>query len=179
MVLRDIFIWNDCGDCIVFGDEENCSYVLVPEASVVSAGEVHTDTVIDVFLVQIFRRLDTHRPAQLDMLRDSVVCAVLSDVFDRLSSLTLYCIFIRTCFYVLALKRQGSSTVHGGEDVTQDGDFQNWLNNTQGDAECSLLKTEYENTCSNSPQDAPSVKDEAQSESCDWPQTVPSCANVN
>jgi len=61
----------------------------------------------------------------------------------------------------------------------QSRDFNNWLNNTQGDAECSLLKTEYENICSNSPNDAPDVRSEASGKSCGWAEEVYSCADVN
>jgi len=61
----------------------------------------------------------------------------------------------------------------------QSESFNDWMNNTQGDAECSLLKTEYENTCSNSPTDAPEIADEAESESCDWTESIASCADVN
>jgi len=57
----------------------------------------------------------------------------------------------------------------------QSGDFNDWLNNTQGDAECSLLETEYENACSNSPGEAPQITAEAQSKSCDWPETSTGC----
>jgi len=59
----------------------------------------------------------------------------------------------------------------------QSGDFQNWLNDTQGDAECSLMKTEFENACSNSPDTAPDIRAEAQSKSCEWAETTTGCPN--
>jgi len=61
----------------------------------------------------------------------------------------------------------------------QSESFNNWMNNTQGDAECSLLKTEYENTCSNSPGNAPSVRDDALGKSCGWAEEISSCDQLN
>lgn len=61
----------------------------------------------------------------------------------------------------------------------QSESFNDWMNNTQGDAECSLLKTEYENTCSNSPSDAPEIRSEASGKSCSWTEEITSCSDVN
>ena len=62
----------------------------------------------------------------------------------------------------------------------QSGDFQSWLNNTQGDAECSLQKTELENTCtcppSGSQQEAQQIIAEAQS--CGWTENIDDCSDI-
>ena len=62
----------------------------------------------------------------------------------------------------------------------QSGDFQNWLNDTQGDAECSLQKTELENTCTCGSSE---VQEEAQqiiaeAQSCDWTENINDCDDV-
>ncbi|AOV95399.1 hypothetical protein AQV86_05795 [Nanohaloarchaea archaeon SG9] len=61
----------------------------------------------------------------------------------------------------------------------QSGDFQSWLNNTQGDAECSLKKTQYENACdcgSDNPgnQEAQNIKSNVQNQ-CDWTDQINDC----
>ena len=65
----------------------------------------------------------------------------------------------------------------------QSGDFQNWLNDTQGDAECSLQKTQYENACdcdsdSSTNPEAQQIKSEAASNSCSWTNDITSCDAV-
>jgi len=65
----------------------------------------------------------------------------------------------------------------------QSGDFQNWLNNTQGDAECSLQQTKYENACDCSA-DSTAVQGEAQqiiaeSQQYSWTDDITSpCSDV-
>jgi len=62
----------------------------------------------------------------------------------------------------------------------QSGDFQNWLNDTQGDAECSLQQTNHENACSCPPnppnQEAEQIRSEAQS--CGWTDDIQDCDDV-
>lgn len=65
----------------------------------------------------------------------------------------------------------------------QSGDFADWLNNTQGDADCSLKKTNYENACDCSA-DSTAVQGEAQqivaeSQQCSWTDDITSaCSDV-
>lgn len=65
----------------------------------------------------------------------------------------------------------------------QSESFNDWMNNTQGDAECSLKKTQYENACncgSQSPsnQEAQQLRSEAASNSCGWTENINSCSAV-
>jgi hypothetical protein len=52
--------------------------------------------------------------------------------------------------------------------------FNNWMNDTQGQADCSLLQTRYQQACAcgespNDPEPAPSIHSEAQNDlDCDW-----------
>lgn len=62
----------------------------------------------------------------------------------------------------------------------QSGDFNNWLNNTQGDAECSLKQTQYENACDC---DSSGVQGEAEqiiagAQQCSWTDEISSCNDV-
>ena len=64
----------------------------------------------------------------------------------------------------------------------QSGDFNDWMNNTQGDAECSLKQTQYENACScpaeGSQPDAEQIMSEAASNECGWTEEISSCSDV-
>jgi len=63
----------------------------------------------------------------------------------------------------------------------QSGDFQSWLNNTQGDAECSLKKTKYENACncgsSANSQEAEQIRASV-IDTCEWTDEYTSCSAV-
>lgn len=60
----------------------------------------------------------------------------------------------------------------------QAGDFGQWTNNTQTDASCSLLQTQFENACSQGDgQKAQNIASEA-SDSCEWAEGPISCADV-
>ena len=65
----------------------------------------------------------------------------------------------------------------------QSESFNDWMNNTKGDAECSLKKTQYENACNcgsdnpNNP-DANQIKAEAASNSCSWTNDITDCSSV-
>lgn len=65
----------------------------------------------------------------------------------------------------------------------QSESFNDWMNNTQGDAECSLKQTQYENACDCSADAATNpkaqeIKSEAASNSCGWTNDVTSCQDV-
>ena len=64
----------------------------------------------------------------------------------------------------------------------QSESFNDWMNNTQGDAECRLKQTKYENTCScpaGGPQpDAEQIRADAASNSCGWTEDISSCSDV-
>jgi len=64
----------------------------------------------------------------------------------------------------------------------QSGDFADWMNNTQKDADCSLQRTNFENACdcgSDAPGNAESqqIRAEAAS-SCSWTNDISTCDDV-
>ena len=63
----------------------------------------------------------------------------------------------------------------------QSGDFQNWLNNTQGGAERSLQQTNHENACncgSGDPNNPDSDQIRAEATSCNWINKIDECEDV-
>jgi hypothetical protein len=58
----------------------------------------------------------------------------------------------------------------------QAGDFGQWTNDREDQASCSLQKTKWENACSQGENiKATEIRDEADSNNCDWVEDVGSC----